>query len=155
MGQVIPLLPRRRVEAEILLRVYTALCPRIGTDAALQVIVAAVEASAEAAGREFARQAPGGPSLEHFATVVDRWREGGALDVEGPAIRGNVLELTVTRCAYAELYRSMRLPEALARILSCRRDAAFARGYHPSLRLERSPTLAEGAPACRFRFVWE
>ncbi|WP_025324002.1 L-2-amino-thiazoline-4-carboxylic acid hydrolase [Deferrisoma camini] len=155
MGRVIPLLPRRRVEAEMLLRVYRVLCPQVGPDRALAVVAAAVEGAAEAAGREFARQAPGGPSLEHFATVLDRWREGDALDVREVRLEEGVLAFTVTRCRYADLYRSMGLSVPLARTLSCGRDAAFARGYHAGLTLERRGTIVEGAAACRFRFVWE
>ncbi len=154
-AEVIPLLPRRRVEAEILSRVFHTLRARVGDEAALEVIRTAVESAAEEAGRAFARQAPGAPTLAHFATVVERWREGNALDVEGPRLSGDVLEFTVTRCGYVELYRSAGLPRELAYALSCARDAAFARGYCAGLRMERSATIAEGSPVCRFRFVWE
>ncbi len=153
-AEVIPLLAQRRIEAAALAGVYRQLTGPLGEDRAVDAIRAAVEAAAVEAGRAFARQAPGGPSLAHFATVVDRWRQGGALAVDGPRLRGNVLELTVTRCRYVELYRSMGVPDRLAPVLSCARDAAFARGYHPALELDRSPTLADGAPACRFRFTW-
>ncbi len=155
MAQVIPLLPRRRIEAEMLLRVYRVLCPQVGPDRALAVVSTAVEGAAEAAGREFARQAPEGPSLEHFATVLDRWREGDALDLRDVRLGEEALSFTVTRCRYADLYRSMGLSIPLARALSCGRDAAFARGYHAGLTLERRGTIVEGAAACRFRFVWE
>lgn len=151
-AQVIPLLARRRIEAEILSRVFAALSERVGEQPALDVIAEAVEAAAGAAGREFAASAPGPAGLEHFATVIDRWREGRALTVEDVRLSGSTLEFRVTRCAYAELYRSMGLPPALAGVLSCRRDAAFARGYDRRLRLDRPETLLDGAPACPFRF---
>jgi len=149
---VIPLLARRRIEAEILARVYESLVPRLGEETALEAIGDAVEAAAEAAGRDFAAAAPGGPSLAHFATVLDRWTEGGSLELREVQLAEETLEFAVTRCAYADLYRSLGLPPALGYALSCRRDAAFARGYHPALALDRSATLAEGSPACRFRF---
>ncbi len=152
---MIPLLARRRIEAEILARVYASLARRLGEEAAQEVIGEAVEAAAEASGRDFAAQAPEGPGLAHFATVLDRWTEGGALELRDVRLAGDTLEFDVTRCAYAELYRSLGLPAALGYALSCRRDAAFARGYLPGLALDRSPTLAEGAPACRFRLVSE
>ncbi len=151
-AQVIPLLARRRIEAEILARVFAALSERVGEQPALEVIAEAVEAAAEAAGRDFAATAPGGTSLAHFSEVIDRWREGRALAVEDVRLSGSALEFRVTRCAYAELYRTMGLPPALARVLSCRRDAAFARGYDRRLRLDRPATLLDGAPACPFRF---
>lgn len=153
-GQVIPLLARRRIEAGVLVRVYDALEERIGEEAALQVIGEAVEAAALDAGREFAAGAGGAPSLAHFATVLERWREGEALRIEEVRLTPETLEFRVTRCAYVELYASLGLSPRLAHALSCRRDAAFARGYFPGLAMERSPTLAEGAPACRFCFRW-
>ena len=154
-AEVIPLLARRRIEAEILSRIFAALSNRVGEQPALDVIGEAVEAAAEAAGREFAASAPSGAGLEHFATVIDRWREGRALAVEGVRLSGSTLEFRVTRCAYAELYRAMGIPAGLAGVLSCRRDAAFARGYDRRLRLDRPTTLLDGAPACPFRFHLE
>jgi len=149
---VIPLLAQRRIEAEILARVFQSLSRRLGKEAALEVIREAVEAAAEAAGSEFATRAGGPPSLAHFAGVLDRWREGQALEIEDVLLTENSLTFGVARCAYLELYRSLGLPPALAYTLSCSRDAAFARGYDPAMGFERSPTLAEGAPACVFRF---
>ncbi|GAB4247878.1 L-2-amino-thiazoline-4-carboxylic acid hydrolase [Deferrisoma sp.] len=153
-AQVIPLLPRRRIEAEMLARVYRVLCPQVGPEKALAVIRSAVEGAAEAAGREFAAAAAEGPCLAHFATVVDRWRQGNALEIEDFRLGERELSFRVTRCAYAELYRSMGLSETLAHTLSCSRDAAFVRGYHPELRMEREGTIVEGHGACRFRFLW-
>lgn len=152
---VVPLLVRRRIEAEILGRVFRSLCSRIGEKSALDAIGEAVEAAARDAGRAFAASAPDGPCLEHFETVLERWREGRALSIEGVCSTAEELSFVVTRCAYAELYRSLGLPEALAYTLSCRRDGSFAAGYAPQLSLERSATLVEGSDGCRFRFVWD
>ncbi|GAB4270392.1 MAG: L-2-amino-thiazoline-4-carboxylic acid hydrolase [Deferrisomatales bacterium] len=150
----VPLLTRRRIEAAALAQVYRVLSDGLGEDAALEIIGRAVAADAREAGRRFAQAARPGPSLEHFATVLDRWRAGGALTIEGVRCGGGLLEFRVTRCAYVEAYRAMGLPPALAYPLSCGRDAAFASGYRVGLTLERSPTLAEGSSACRFRFRW-
>ena len=152
---VVPLLVRRRIEAEILVRIYRSLTGRIGEKATLEAIGEAVEAAARDAGRAFAGDAPDQPSLEHFATVLARWQEGRALAIEEVSATSEELSFVVTRCAYAELYRSLGLPKALAYTLSCRRDASFAAGYAPQLSLERSPTLVEGSEGCRFRFAWD
>jgi hypothetical protein len=57
----------------------------------------------------------------------------------------------VTRCRYAEMYRSLGIPE-LGAILSCSRDAALIQGFNPDIRLERTQTILEGAPICDFRY---
>jgi hypothetical protein len=39
--------------------------------------------------------------------------------------------------------------------LSCSRDAVFAEGFNPRLKLQRIQTIMEGAPHCDFRFSLE
>lgn len=146
---------RRRIEAEILAEVHAVLCEDMPGPEAVAVIARATARAAHAAGAAFAAAAPGGPTLEHFAGVVALWRAGGALDVEDVALEGRALRLSVTRCAYADLYiREMGLAPELARALSCSRDEAFARGYSPRLRMERPRTIAQGAPRCDFLYRW-
>lgn len=153
-AEVIPLLARRRAEAEVLRHVYDVVAEKFGDEVAATVVARAVENAAVQAGREFAREAPDGPCLEHFATVVEIWRRQDSLVVEELTRSETELVFRVTRCRYAELYRELQLPEPLVYTLSCRRDASFAAGYSPALTLERSPTLAEGSPGCRFLFRW-
>lgn len=155
-AEVIPLLARRRAEAEVLRHVYAVVSDKFGAEVAGTVVAQAVEAAARQAGQLFAAEAPEGrPSLAHFATVVDLWREQDSLEVRGLQRSATELCFEVTRCRYAELYATLGLPHELRYTLSCRRDAAFAAGYSPALHLERSPTLAEGSAGCRFRFTWD
>ncbi len=147
---------RRRIEAEILAEVHAALCESMPGPQAVALVARATARAARAAGAAFAAAAPGGPGLEHFAGVVEAWRAGGALDVQDVRLDGRTLRLTVTRCAYAGLYiAEMGLSPELAQALSCSRDEAFARGYSPCLRMERSRTIAQGAPRCEFLFRWD
>lgn len=149
-------LERRRIEAEILAQVYETLKARMDLAQALAIIAETTERAARRAGADFAASAPDGPGLEHFATVVDIWRAGGALDIDNVRMEDGVWSFNVTRCAYADLYiNDMGLAPELAYALSCGRDAAFAAGYFPGLRLERSPTIAQGSPSCLFRFAWD
>ena len=149
-------LERRRIEAEMLAQVYETLRGLHGPEEALAAITATTERAAREAGEAFADNAPQGPSLEHFATVAEVWQAGGALDLAREELESGSWSFAVTRCAYADMYlNDMTLAPDLAFALSCGRDAAFASGYHPRLRLERSPTIAQGAPACLFRFLWD
>lgn len=154
MAVALPQIERRRIEAAILKRVYDALCEKMPPEAAAAHLERAIAADSSAAGAAFAAAAPDGPSLAHFATVIARWTEGGALEVTGPELAGNLLTVTVTRCGYAEMYRDMGLPHPLPSLLSCLRDVHFAAGYSPKLRMTRATTIAEGGTQCPFRYTW-
>ncbi|MEE9473032.1 MAG: L-2-amino-thiazoline-4-carboxylic acid hydrolase [Acidimicrobiia bacterium] len=60
----------------------------------------------------------------------------------------------VTRCHYIECYEGMELPPELVELLSCARDAPFARAYSPRLYFSRDQTLASGASFCDFCYSW-
>jgi hypothetical protein len=116
----------------------------------------AVDAAALAAGRQFARGAPQGvPSLAHFATVLDRWQEGGVLDIRNIRLDQQALSFEITRCGYAQRYADMGVPAHLRTVFSCRRDAAFVEGYSARLAMDRPDTIAEGCSSCGFVFRWQ
>lgn len=151
----IPMRSRRAIEAEMLARVYRGTAARYGKETALSILNEAIDEAAFEAGRAFAaRSTYGTPSLEHFAQVLELWKSGGALDIADIQRDAQALTFRVTRCGYIELYREMALPVELHATLSCRRDAAFARGYSPCLSMERPQTISEGAACCLFRFRW-
>lgn len=150
----VPMNARRAIEAEFAHRVYAATLPSLGRNVALRVLNDAIDGAAQEAGRAFAAKAPEGPSLAHFATVVNLWRAGGALDIADTVLTQDTLSFSVTRCGYMEMYAEMGLPQVLHATLSCRRDAAFAAGYSPLLKLDRPATISDGALACLFRFTW-
>ncbi|MEW5773932.1 MAG: L-2-amino-thiazoline-4-carboxylic acid hydrolase [Thermodesulfobacteriota bacterium] len=154
MSFTLPQIERRRIEAAMLKRVYDALCETMPADQAAAHIERAIAADARTAGEAFAASAPEGPSLAHFATVVGRWTEGGALDVHGLKLDGDALTFTVTRCGYADMYRDMGLPRPLSPLLSCLRDKHFAAGYSPHLTMTRPATIVEGGSECPFRYEW-
>jgi hypothetical protein len=152
----IPLSTRRAVEAEMLCRVYAAATPRLGREAALELIGAAVDDAAREAGKGFAAKAPGGkPCLTHFADVLGLWTAGGALSISCVENDGNCLSFRVDRCGYMAMYKDLGIPEELHPVLSCRRDAAFAEGYSRHLRFSRPQAISDGSECCRFRFTWE
>lgn len=154
MPTSVPMIERRAMEAELLLRVYAAAARKHGAEAGLRLLEAAIDDTARAAGAAFAAVAPEGPSLEHFATVLDRWREGGVLAIEDVRLEPGLLSFSVTRCGYMERYAEMGVPPELRTVFSCRRDSGFTEGYSPRLRMERPETIGEGAKRCRFAFHW-
>jgi hypothetical protein len=148
----IPQIERRRIEAELLERLRAVLAPELGQERTLELLRRASWDAAQQAGAAFAKTAPQGPNLAHFATILERWREGNALDIAGVRISGDELTFRVTRCAYAEAYRAMGLSSDMADIASCCRDFGFAKGYSERLTLTRSETIAQGTSECLFQF---
>ncbi len=148
------MLDLRLAQARVLALVWEKTAARVGRASATAILTEALADDARAAGAAFARQAPHGPSLAHFATVLDRWREGGALDIADIRLTETTLSCTVTACAYARGYADMGLPLDLIPLLSCVRDEPFAQGYSPCLSMHRPETIAGGAPGCRFVFTW-
>lgn len=155
MNPDIPQLQRRIIEARIILDIYNTGLKETSKEQILGIITGATENSAIEAGREFALAAPGQkPCLKHFATVLDRWEQGGALDIGQIEFTETTLNFKVTRCGYHQAYRKLGLPDELCYAVSCCRDGSFARGYHQGLTLDRPQTIAQGAPECVFKFTW-
>lgn len=147
----LPMLARRRIEAEIIRPVYEALVERLGRAEADTLLTRVIRESAIAQGKGFAAQAGGETSLQGFADLLPRWTAGGALTIEETRHDAAHLEFNVTRCRYAEMYREMGLGH-IGHILSCNRDGTFCEGYDPDITFERSQTIMEGASHCDFRY---
>ncbi len=144
----------RAAQAGLVARIWTSLTKDVGPQRAAAILTEAIRADAWAAGEAFARQAPGNPNLRHFATVLGRWQEGGALEITDKDLTPSTLSFTVRSCAYARKYSEMSLDPELGAILSCARDEPFAQGYSPCLSMRRVQTIMQGAPACIFSFHW-
>ena len=145
----------RTAQAGLAARIWACLKEDVGPERAAVILTEAIQADARAAGEAFARLAQGNPSLKHFATVLDRWQEGGALEITDMDLTASSLSFTVRACAYARKYSEMGLDPELGAILSCVRDEPFAQGYSPCLSMRRSQTIMQGSPRCLFTFSWQ
>ena len=149
----LPIIERRRIEAEILREVYATLVERHGRDEAREVIAASVRRSAVAQARSFAAEAPGGTSLRSFIELQAHWTAEDALTIEEVHRDDTHFAFNVTRCRYAEMYRAMGLGE-IGPLLSCQRDGSFCEGYDSNLTMTRTQTIMEGASHCDFRYTY-
>src|SRR5579863_4375040 len=150
----LPMIERRRIEAEILKPVYDELVARLGDAAARDILTAAIRQSAIAQGRQFAAAGGGATDLDSFAALLPQWTKGGALEMTVHRHDAGHLEFDVTRCRYAEMYRAMGLG-AIGHVLSCNRDGTFCEGYDDRIKLARSQTIMGGASHCDFRYRFE
>ncbi len=144
------LLERREIEARIVGPLIRAVREELGEEKTLALVRRVISGLARESGAELAR-AFGEASLGAFARCLDRWQEGGALEVEVLEQSDDRLDFNVTRCRFAELYRALGL-EDLGASLSCQRDFALIEGFNPDVELTRTQTIMEGAPFCDFRF---
>ena len=95
--------------------------------------------------------AMGDDSLESFEDSLQFWTRDDALEIELLVRSDDELSFDVTRCRYAELYRSLGIPE-LGVVLSCNRDYALIEGFNEHVTLTRTQTIMEGASRCDFRY---
>jgi L-2-amino-thiazoline-4-carboxylic acid hydrolase len=144
------LLQQREIEAKIVGPLIRGFAAEIGTEKALEVVRKVIVNLAHEAGADLAERL-GEASLEAFARGIDRWKEGGALEIDILEQSADRLDFNVTRCKYAEMYRALDLAD-LGGSLSCQRDFALIEGFNPDITLERTQTLMEGASHCDFRF---
>jgi hypothetical protein len=144
-------LRRREIEARILMPVLEKLAAEFGRERVFAIARDVIVDVARAQGRELARRV-GGDSLPHFAGALEDWKKGDAYRMEVSEQSAERFSFDVTRCRYAEMYRSLGIPEVGA-LLSCNRDFALVEGFNPAIRLTRTQTIMEGASHCDFRFV--
>ncbi len=143
-------LTRREIEARILVPIVDALGRRFGRDEVVAIVRDTVTAIAREQGKAMA-EATGDESLVAFAGTLEPWTRDGALEMKVHEQTGDYLSFDVTRCRYAEMYRSLGIPE-LGAVLSCNREAALIDGFNPSVTLTRTQTIMQGAACCDFRY---
>ncbi len=144
------LLQQREIEARVVGPLIRGFAAELGQEKALEVVRKVIVNLAHEAGAGLAQRL-GEASLEAFARGIDRWKEGGALEIDLLERTPDRLSFNVTRCKYAEMYRALGLAD-LGGSLSCQRDFALIEGFNPDITLERTQTLMEGASHCDFRF---
>jgi hypothetical protein len=146
----IGVLKRREIEARLLAPIVDALGDKFGRQEVLEVVRNVVTGIARQQGRELANRL-GRNDLQAFGTSVEPWSRNDALQLRILDQNESVLNFDVTKCRYAELYRSLGIEE-LGSILSCNRDATFIEGFNGEIALERKHTILQGFSACDFRY---
>jgi len=146
----IGVLKRREIEARILMPVLAALGDAFGRERVFEVARRVIVEVAQAQGRELAERM-GGNSLTTFAAALEDWKKGDAYRMDVLRQDDERFDFNVTRCRYAEMYRSLGIPEVGA-LLSCNRDFALIEGFNSDIELERTHTIMQGATHCDFRF---
>lgn len=150
MTHPLPLLRQREVEAGVIAPLVAAFAAEVGEERAREIASGVIRGLAREGGCA-AAAALGGNGLPELKRAVERWTEGGALELEVLRDDAGAFEFNVVRCRYAEMYRRLGLAD-LGPVLSCDRDAAMIEGFNPAIAFARTQTLMEGAPYCDFRY---
>ena len=144
------LLERREIEARTGAPLILAVMKEVGEERGLEILRGVITDLARDSGAAMAREFADA-TLPAFARGLERWKEGGALEIEMIEQTEDRLDFNVTRCRYAETYREMGLGD-IGHLMSCNRDGTFCEGYDPNIQLERRQTIMAGAPTCTFRY---
>lgn len=147
----LPILEQRRIEANIIKPIYDEMVAELGEARAKEIVGNAIIKNAIEQGRAYAEGEEGETSLESFHALLPQWKANGALEVEMLKETPTEVHYNVTRCRYAEMYRSMGIGD-IGHLLSCNRDGTFCTGYNPDIELERTQTIMSGASHCDFRY---
>ena len=155
MKEPVPILEKRRIQAEVLGPLFEEMVENIGHHQASSILETAIRKAAIKEGSHFRQQSdPSLSTIDNFVALMELWKAGGALEMEVLQQRETRFDFNVNRCRYAEMYREMGL-EGIGHLLSCNRDGTFCEGFDPNLKLVRDQTLMEGASCCTFRYSLE
>lgn len=149
-GPTMTHLERRKIEGGVMIPMVQAFQRAIGKERANEIAREVIIELARKDGERWAQQF--GQDLAAMEEVSGVWAGGGSLKIEPLGKSSERLDFNVTRCQYAEFYKELGLPE-LGYLFHCNRDFAMVKGFSPSLTLERTQTIMEGASHCDFRFV--
>ncbi|MDA3039820.1 MAG: L-2-amino-thiazoline-4-carboxylic acid hydrolase [Actinomycetota bacterium] len=144
----IGVLKRREIEARIVAPLLERFAAEFGSDRVYGLAREVVVEVAQSQGAELAAQM-GGNDLVQFANSMGNWSKGGALETELVEQTDETFAFNVTRCKYAEMYRSLGL-EDLGATLSCNRDGTMVQGFNSNIEFTRTQTIMGGASHCDF-----
>ncbi len=144
----LPLLQQREVEANVIAPIFRAFAAEVGESRAREILSGVILDLARQAG---CRASSGGSDLSSLKQTVQKWTEGGALELTVLRDDAEALDFNVTRCRFAEMYHRLGLAD-LGPILSCGRDGAMIEGFNPEIAFTRTQTIMLGATHCDFRY---
>ena len=101
-------------------------------------------------GKEYAKMF-GRNDAEALHEQEEAWTANDALEIESKVTDGHILEQTIKRCAYVDMYERIGMKN-LGYMLSCMRDEYFYGGFNPDMVMTRSKTLMTGGDCCDFCF---
>jgi predicted ArsR family transcriptional regulator len=148
----VSLLDKTRMQAQVLLPVLRALRAELGNEKANAIVKKALSEWSKQLFAAIGERIDGSPR-RRWATINSVFSELSGKEVEFNILRHDqeALDIDVTRCRFAEFFRSLGEPE-LGALLICEADFDIASVGEGEVSLERAQTIMGGAPSCTFRY---
>jgi hypothetical protein len=146
------LLDKTRIQAQVLVPVLRALRAELGKTKADAIVKAALRDWSKQLFAGIAERVEGSPRRK-WAAIQSVYGEVSGREVEHEVLRRDeqALDIDVTRCRFAEFFRTLGEPE-LGTLLICAADFDIAAVGEGEVGLERAETIMLGAPSCTFRY---
>jgi len=153
--QQISLFDEIKLQAQVLVPVLRELRTELGKDKAFALVSQPLRDYVRSVYLKIGEQKPG-DARQKWEGVWDelRPRIGDAVNREFIRDDNEAREYNVTRCKYAEFFKSLGEPE-IGEILLCDFDFYIAEVGAPNVELTRTQTIMNGASYCDFRYCFK
>ena len=146
----VPVLLRREIEALMIKPFLDEFEKELGKEKTNEIVERVVSEIAKQQGAEYAKML-GNNDLDALLQQEEAWTANDALAAENKVEDDHILNQTVKRCAYVDMYELIGMKE-LCYTLSCMRDEFFYSGFNPDMEMTRTKTLMTGGDCCDFCF---
>jgi hypothetical protein len=141
-----------KLQTQVLVPVLRALRKELGKDKVDAIVRQSLRDLVRAAYHRIGEQKPGDARQKWEGVWNElRPRIGDAVNREFIRVDDDVRDYNVTRCRYAEFFKTLGEPE-LGEILICDFEFYIAEVGAPAVELTRTQTIMKGAACCDFRY---
>jgi hypothetical protein len=132
-----------------------SLSSQVGDKDFIEMLKKASEQSGRNSAKGFARgvEVADFDAFKAWAVEPERfWKQ--VLSWEVVENTDDAFEVKITECLWAKTFREAEAAD-VGYASICHGDFAYAEGYSPKMRMERTKTLMEGHDCCNHRWLWE
>jgi hypothetical protein len=147
----VSVLEQAKIQAQVLIPLIKALQAELGEARANGLVRKALADIYRRYGEEFWKKKNETNLGKAIASAFTTYARDDALDYRVREQSENAFEIDVTRCRYAEFYKTLGEPE-LGFLLVCSADFDTAAGFGGDVKLTRTQTIMQGASHCDFRY---
>lgn len=143
-----------KAQAMVLVPIVRELEKKLGKDEAHRLVHDALGDTFFDFGRQIderTKEGHEGNFGEQAVVAAEVFAEGGALEIEVHEKTEKNFKFDVTKCKYAELYKSLNAPE-LGFLFACNQDYPFQNGFGDKHVMDRPQTIMEGYSRCKFNW---